>query len=170
MRKEKQYHLNHLQNLIEKHGSFVIMGYERLDASATYELRTEIFKTGGDIEVVPKRLLRKAAEEAGVSLETIELPGHVSLVLAGEDPLATTKALTKFAKGKDQITFLGGHFEGKLCNAKDVVTLSELPSKDEMRAMLLSVFQAPMSQMLAVVNALLTSVPTCLDQKVQKEN
>ena len=54
--------------------------------------------------------------------------------------------------------------------ASDVERLSKLPSKDEMRAQFLSVLEAPMSQTLAVMEALLTSVPYCLDNKCKQED
>ena len=45
--------------------------------------------------------------------------------------------------------------------------MSKLPSKDEMRAQFLGTLEAPMAQTLAVMDALLTSVVHCLNNKVQ---
>ena len=61
-----------------------------------------------------------------------------------------------------------GRFDGQLYQAADAKKLSELPGRDEMRAQLLATFEAPMSQTLSVVEALLTSVPHCLENKCKK--
>jgi large subunit ribosomal protein L10 len=46
--------------------------------------------------------------------------------------------------------------------------LSKLPSKPEMQAQLLGLFEAVPSQLLGVVDALLSSVANCLDNKSNK--
>ncbi len=70
---------------------------------------------------------------------------------------------------KKHVEVVGGRFEGKMYTGADVEKLSNLPSKDEMRAQFLSVLEAPMSQTLAVMEALLTSVVYCLDNKSKQE-
>ena len=63
---------------------------------------------------------------------------------------------------------LAGRYEGSMCSAEDVEQISKLPSRDEMRAQLLSAFEAPLAQVLAVTEALLTSVMHCLENKSQQ--
>ncbi len=92
--------------------------------------------------------------------------GISALVFAGNDPFETTKFVFKFSQESDKaMEVIGGRFEGQLYNAAEMETLSKLPSKDEMRAQLLSVLQAPMAQTLAVMDAVLSSVVYCLDNK-----
>ena len=45
----------------------------------------------------------------------------------------------------------------------------KLPAKDEMRAQLLGLFEAPMSQTLSTMESLLTSVMHCLENKKDKD-
>ena len=98
MRPEKQLLLDEIQGLMEENPSFVIMSYAGLDANSTGALRNQIAKLGGDMEVVRKRILVKAAQAAGIELSVKTLPGHISLVFSGEDPVQTTKALFAFKK------------------------------------------------------------------------
>lgn len=166
MRTEKQLLKEEVKDKMTRYGSFVIMKYARLGANAANDFRREIGKMGGDIEVVRKRILLKAAEDAGIQLDDSLLEGHVGIVFLGNDPIETTKAVYKFSQDRDKvIQVLGGLFDGQLYQGADVERLSKLPGKDEMRAQLLSVFEAPMSQTLAVMEALLTSVMHCLDNK-----
>lgn len=171
MRKEKQLLLDEIKSQIDSFGSFVVIRHIALSANAAGEFRREVAKTGGNVEFVRKRVLIKAADASGIKLDLETLPGHIGLVFAGEDPVLTTKVVFKFGQDKNKaIEVLGGRFDGLLYNAADVETLSKLPGKDEMRAQLLSVLEAPMSQTLAVVEALLTSPIYCLDNKCKQSS
>lgn len=169
MRQEKQLLLDELKNQIGQYSSFVIMSYKSLKANDANQFRNEIAKLGGMYEVMRKRILLKAAAEAGVSLDLEALPGHIGIVYAGADAFETAKYVFKFGQDKDKaVQVLGGRFEGQLYNAAQMEMLSQLPSKDEMRAQLLGTFEAPMAQTLAVIDALLTSVCHCLENKSQQ--
>lgn len=171
MRPEKQLLLDEIKEQINQHGSFVIMRYQGVKANLANRFRNEIAKTGGNVEMVRKRLLIKAADAIGLKLDLEALPGHIGVVLAGKDPFETTKAVFRFSLDNDKaLEVLAGRFEGKLYNGEQVEMLSKLPGKDEMRAQLLAVLEAPLSQTLAVMEALLSSVPYCLDNKCQQEN
>lgn len=168
MRPEKQLLLDEIKGHLEKHGTFVIMSYQKVTANLANRFRNEIAKQGGNVEMVRKRLLLKAADQLGLKLDLEALPGHISLVLAGKDPFETTKTVFRFSQDNDKaLEVLGGRFEGQFYDGKQVEMLSKLPGKDEMRAQLLATLEAPMSQTLAVMEALLTSVVYCLDNKAK---
>lgn len=170
MRKEKQLLLNEVKDQIEKYSSFVVMQNVGMSANKANEFRREVAKMGGNVEVMRKRMLVKAAQAAGVTLDVKDMPGHIGLVYTGKEPFEVTKFVFKFSQDNDKtIKVVGGRLEGKVYNGEDVEKLSKLPSKDEMRAELLSVFEAPMAQTLAVMDALLASVVYCLDNKSKLE-
>lgn len=170
MRQDKQLLLNEIKGQIDQYGSFVVMRYLKLSANKANSFRREVSKLGGNVEVMRKRVLIKAAEAAGVNLNLKELPGHIGLVYASKDPLEMTKFVLQFSQENDKsIEVVGGRIDGQLYNAADVNTLSKLPGKNEMRSQLLSVFEAPMAQTLAVMDALLSSVVYCLDNKSNAE-
>lgn len=171
MRQEKQLLLDEIKGHIVKHKTFVIMRYQGLEANKANAFRREVARLGGNIEMLRKRLLIRAAAAVGIQLDMAALPGHIGLVLAGEDPIETTKAVYKFSEDNNKaVEIIGGHFEGQLFNGEQVKALSLLPGKDEMRAQFLGTLEAPMAQTLAVMNALLTSVVFCLDNKSQQAN
>jgi large subunit ribosomal protein L10 len=166
MRKEKQLLLNEVTEQLNQFPSFVIMRYARLSANQASLFRGEIAKVGGTVEVVRKRLLLKAAHVSGIALDLNALEGHIGLVFAGQDPIETTKVVYKFSKANEKaIEVIGGRFDGRLYSGVDVEKLSKLPGKQEMRAQLLAVLEAPMSNTLATMEALLTTLIWCLDNK-----
>lgn len=169
MRQEKQLLLDEVHGQMTKHSSFVIMSYTGLTANAANDFRRQVAKSGGNVEVIRKRVLIKAAQAAGITLELAALPGHIGLVYAGADPIETTKLVFKFRQETNAVEVIGGRLDGQMYSGADIETISNLPSKDEMRAQFLSVLEAPLSQTLAVMDAILTSVVYCLDNKSKQE-
>lgn len=171
MRPEKQLLLDEIKEKIAGSKAIVLASYKRLEPNAAATFRTNLAKTGGSLEVVKKRVLLKAAQVAGVALDPALLQGHIAVVFATQDPIQTTKAVYQFSQENEEVLeVIGGRFEGALCSAQDVEQISKLPSKDEMRAQFLGTLEAPLSQTLAVIEALLTSVMHCMDNKSQQNN
>ena len=171
MRSEKSLLKKEIVDKFNNFSSFVLMKYSKLTANAANNFRRDVKQLGGDVKVVRKRILRKAAEDAGLDLAFTTLEGHVGVVFLGEEPIEVAKYMFKFKKDQgDVLDVLGGKVEGENYGGADIEKLSKLPSRDEMRAELLGLFEAPMAQTLAVFEALLTSVPHCLENKQKKDN
>jgi large subunit ribosomal protein L10 len=169
MKREKQYLLDEIKEQLGQSGSYIITQYYALDANKANEFRRELSKNGGHFEVIKKRVFIKAAQEIGVTFTEEALSGHIGLVMTKTDPLELTKAILNYSNANDKkVTLLGGFVEGKALGAKDMAIFATLPAKSEMRAQFLGLLEAPMSQMLSVVQSLLTSVMHCMDNRSSK--
>ena len=170
MKAEKQLLLDQIIEKTSASKVLMLLSYKNLDANVTANFRNGLLKAGGELTVTGKRVFRKAAEEAGIKLTDVEMPGHVAFVTSQADPIETTKAIFTFTKeNKDTLEVLGGQFEGQNCTAKDFEEVANLPTQDAMRAQMLGLFGAPMSQLVSVMQSLLTSPIYLLDNKVKKE-
>lgn len=166
MRAEKQLLLDDICAQIDQAQAFVITRYNKIDPNMAAQLRGLVCESGGEMEVVRKRIFIKAAQAAGIVVDPSMLEGHIAVVFAKQDPLQTTKAVFKFRQdNEDVLEIVGGRFEGKIYTAKDVEQLSKLPNKLEMQAQFLGLLEAVPAQMLGVLDALLSSVVHCLDNK-----
>ena len=171
MRPEKQFLLDEIQEKIVNSKALVFASYKKLEPNVAAGFRSNLAKTGGSVEVVRKRILIKAAQVTGVSLDKELLEGHIAVFFAEQDPIQTTKTIYQFcSENEDVLKVLCGRFEGAVCSAQDVEQISKLPSKDEMRSQFLSTLEAPMSQTLAVFEALMTSIIYCIDNKCEQSN
>jgi large subunit ribosomal protein L10 len=169
MRAEKTLLLDEIREKIDGAKAIVLASYNKLEPNLAANFRNALRKQGGGVEVVKKRILVKAAQESGVTLDVNSLEGHIALFYAVDDPVATTKTIFDFTKdNEDLLKILGGKFEGQMCSAADVEQIAKLPSKDEMRAQFLGLLEAPMSQTLATMEALLTCVMHCLANKSEQ--
>lgn len=178
MRDEKKFLKQEILNAIQGEDnqgvsdvSFLLMQHSRLQANAAGEFRRAVRQSGGTVKMVKKRVLFKAAEDMGIPLEPELLTGHIGVVTLGRDPIETTKMVIRFGKERDGVVgVVFGRFDGKYYAGADIARLATLPSKDEMRAQLLATLEAPLSQTLAVFEALLSSVPFCLKNKSEQES
>lgn len=169
MRKEKQYLLEEIQGKIVR-SAFILMKYQGFHANMANQFRRELAKVDAELEVVRKRLLMKASAVAQVPLDSSLLEGHIGIVFTENDPLATAKLVVKFGETNNKaVEIIGGRIDGQLYSGADVEELSKLPGKEEMRSLLLGTFEAPLSQTLAVFEALLSSVVYCLDNKASQQ-
>lgn len=171
MRAEKQFLLDAIEEKIEDFGSFIVAKYEKLTAVDTRTFRREMAKLGSEYEVVRKRVFLKATKNKGIEIDPKLLEGHVGIVFSKEEPMETAKAIVDFGKEcGGTFEMIAGHVEGKVCNSAEMQQLASMPSKDQLRAQLLALLQAPMAQSTRLMNALLTSLVTCMDNKVKKES
>lgn len=166
MRPEKQFLLDEIKDKMDQSKGFLLARYSKMDPNLASAFRMILAKAGSDFEVVRKRILLKAAESAGCTLDPGILEGHIGVVFAEVDLLQTTKVVFKFRQENEEVLeVIGGRFEGMLYSAKDIEALSKLPSKDEMRSQFLGLLEAAPSQTLGCMDALLTSIIYCLDNK-----
>ena len=171
MKHEKQLLLDEIQGQIQQSPSYLIAQYAKLSANKANEFRRQMAKIGVDFEVVRKRVLVKAAAQAGIPLDVKSLPGHIGLIVPKNDPVEATKAVLQYSSGNENcFQLLGGRVEGLHVGKEDMKRLSELPTKPEMRAQFLGLLEAPLAQTLAVMDALLSSVVYCLDNKSKEQS
>jgi large subunit ribosomal protein L10 len=169
MIEEKQFLLDEVKEKIGKAKGFVMLSYQTLNASRARAFRSQMAHIGAEFAVGRKRLLVKAAEEQGISLRELPLSGHIGILLTYEDATAIVKAAAKFTEENDKsLTLLGGHIDGALCTAEDIDAIVKLPSLPEMRAQLLALLMAPMTQTAQTCQAILASILYCIEEKTKK--
>ncbi len=166
MREEKQLLLDEVKEKIEESKGFVALNYQNFTAARARQFRDKMAEVGGEFEVVRKRVFIKAAETVGIQIDAKMLSGHVGIVFATDDTTPVIKQAVKFGEDNDKaVTVLGGQVEGSLLGAEDVEAIAKLPALPEMRAQLLGLFEAPMAQTAQVIQAVLTGVLYCLEEK-----
>lgn len=155
MRPEKELLLEEIKEKIDRSSAMIVARYQKLEPNAVWNLRSGLSGAGGFLEVVRKRVFLKAAEKAGFSFKTEELPGNIGVFFVeGEDFVPAAKTVFKFSEeNENTLEVLFGRVGKEAISGRDLETLAKLPGKDEMRANLLALLTAPMSQLLSVLEA-----------------
>jgi large subunit ribosomal protein L10 len=79
--------------------------------------------------------------------------GTTAIAYSGDDPVALAKVLTTFAKATPALQIKAAVVQGRAIKPAEVGELATMPGKPELYAKLLFVLQAPMVQIVSVLNA-----------------
>ncbi|WP_026673485.1 50S ribosomal protein L10 [Alkalihalobacterium bogoriense] len=124
--------------------STVLVDYRGLTVAEVTELRKELREAGVEFKVYKNTLSRRAADEAELSGLNEQLVGPTAIAFSAEDVIAPAKILHGFAKKHEALEIKAGVIEGNIATVDQVKALAELPSREGLLSMLLSVLQAPM--------------------------
>ena len=133
--------------------STVVVDYRGLNVAEITELRKQLREAGVEFQVLKNTLTRRATAEAGVTDLDEHLVGPTAIAFSPEDAVAAAKVLHKFAKANDKLELKAGIVEGKVVGVDEIKALADLPSREGLLSMLLSVLQAPMRNFALAVKA-----------------
>ncbi|OCS91893.1 50S ribosomal protein L10 [Caryophanon latum] len=123
--------------------SVVVVDYRGLTVAQVTELRKQLREAGVEFKVYKNTLVRRATEQAGFEAINEVLTGPNAIAFSNEDVVAPAKIINEFAKKNEALEIKAGIIEGNVSSAEDVKALAELPSREGLLSMLLSVLQAP---------------------------
>lgn len=122
----------------------LVVDYRGLKVEQATELRKQLREAGVDFKVYKNTMARRAAEETGFEALVPHLKGPNAIAFSEEDVIAPAKVLHNFAKENEDLVIKAGVIEGEEVTVEEIQALAELPSRDGLLSMLLSVLEAPM--------------------------
>ncbi|HZH59085.1 MAG TPA: 50S ribosomal protein L10 [Metabacillus sp.] len=123
--------------------STIIVDYRGLNVAEVTELRKQLREAGIEFKVYKNTLTRRAVAEVGLEGLDEVLTGPNAIAFSNEDVVAPAKILNEFAKKNEALEIKAGIIEGNVASVEDVKALANLPSREGLLSMLLSVLQAP---------------------------
>ena len=133
--------------------STIVVDYRGLNVAEVTELRKQLRDAGIDFKVYKNTLTRLAAESAEVAELNSVLTGPNAIAFSSEDVVAPAKILNDFAKKHEALEIKAGVIEGNVASVEEVKALAELPSREGLLSMLLSVLQAPIRNLALATKA-----------------
>jgi large subunit ribosomal protein L10 len=150
---EKQTELTKLETELKAAQSAILLDYKGLNVPQVTELRRQVRAAKGQYRVVKNTLAKRAFEGTAFAPLGQQCTGTTAVAYTGSDPVALAKVLTTFIKTAPMIKIKGAVVQGRPIQAAEVHELASLPGKPELYAKLLYVLQAPMTQLVSVLNA-----------------
>jgi large subunit ribosomal protein L10 len=149
----KETELQDLEGAFKGTDSAILVDYRGLKVPEVTELRRQVRGARGTYKVVKNTLAKRAVK--GTSFEAIEahFVGTTAVAYSGDDPVALAKVLTTFARSAPALQIKAAVVQGKAFNPAEVGELATMPGRPELYAKLLFVLQAPMVQIVSVLNA-----------------
>jgi large subunit ribosomal protein L10 len=165
---DKEKVIAELTERLQSADALLVADYRGLTNSQLATLRVELLNHGAKLSVVKNTLTRRAAEAAGADalLALLEGPTAIAFVEADGNPVAVAKALTDAAKETKILTLRGGVLSGNPISGAEIESLAKLPPMDVLKAQLVGVIVAPLSQLAAVLNAPLQNLVGLIDARI----
>ncbi|MFD3449215.1 50S ribosomal protein L10 [Microbacteriaceae bacterium 4G12] len=149
----KQQVVSEIAGKLSESKSTIVVDYRGLTVSEATELRKQLREAGIEFKVYKNTLTRRAAEQVNMAELNEYLTGPNAIAFSNEDVVAPAKVLNDFAKAHEALEIKAGVIEGKLVNVDDVKAIAELPSREGLLSMLLSVLQAPIRNLALAAKA-----------------
>jgi large subunit ribosomal protein L10 len=148
--------------------SLIVADYRGLTNAQLVDLRAKLRGSGARLSVVKNTLTRRAAEEAGTEglLALLEGPTAIAFVEADGDPVAVAKALADTAKDTKVLALRGGILSGQTLTGADVEELAKLPAPEVVKAQLVGVIVAPLTQLAALIAAPVRDLVGLIDARI----
>jgi large subunit ribosomal protein L10 len=148
----KQQEVDIIATKLRESNCTVVADYRGLNVAQVTQLRKLLREAGIEFQVLKNSLVSRAAANAEMSELDAVLTGPTAIAF-GKDIVAPAKIISDFAKKNDALKVKGGIVEGRFVDAVQVRALADLPSRDGLLSMLLSVLQAPVRNFALAVKA-----------------
>lgn len=132
--------------------------YRGLTVDQLNGLRGELREVGASSRVVKNTLAKISAKDSLKDSDSAQLEKFLELfsgpsfiVFANDDVVSPAKIFAKYGKDLEPFEIKGGWFEGSCLDGEGVKQISQMPSREELYAKLLSIMNAPATQLVRLL-------------------
>jgi large subunit ribosomal protein L10 len=171
MAKIQQYKADAVSGLKEWFGQsedFFFADYRGLTVEQISELRGKLRDLGAEIKVVKNAFAKIAFKEMGNEGLADYFVGPTAVTISTKEAGPVAKALLEFEKDSP-IAVKGGLVGGNVFDPQEVEAYSKLPTRDELISMLMSTMQAPVRNVMLVLNGVTTKLVRTLQAVADKK-
>ena len=151
-----QKNIEKIKNLSEsfsKAKAIYFTKYHGLNVSDITKLRSEFFKVEVEYKVAKNTLIKLAAQENEIEIDSELLKGATAIAISYSEPVSPAKVIKEFKKDGDLPEVKGILFDGQFLPGSDYNRLAALPSKDELLAKLVATLNSPMQKLVSTISA-----------------
>ncbi|GIQ70329.1 50S ribosomal protein L10 [Xylanibacillus composti] len=150
---QKQQQVAEVSEKLRESACTVVADYRGLNVAQVTELRKQLREAGVEFSVLKNTLTRRATAATELTELDAHLTGPTAIAFSREDAVAPAKILVEFAKKNEALKVKAGVLEGQVVDASQIKALADLPSREGLLSMLLSVLQAPVRNFALAVKA-----------------
>lgn len=150
-RSEKTQIVAKLEEGFKASEAIVVCNYKGLSTKKLEELRNNARENNVKVQIIKNTLARIALENS--DKKGLELK-DTNIYLWGEDQLSVSKVAAKFEEDNELFQIKTAFVDGEVADVAKIKALAKMPSRNELLAMLLQVWNAPITNFTIGLNAL----------------
>lgn len=150
-RGEKVQIVSELEKDFKTSEAILVCNYKGLSTKKLEELRNNAKESSVKVQIIKNTLAAIALKNAGKN--GLELK-DTNIYLWGEDQLSVSKIASKFEDDNELFKIKLAFIDGEIADVAKVKALAKMPSRNELLAMLLQVWNAPIQNFVIGLNAL----------------
>ena len=150
---EKALVIEELADQLSRAKLAILTDYRGLSVTGLQSLRATLRPLNAEFRIAKNTLTRIAAEKAGIDGLLPMLDGPLALVLAYDDIVAPSKAISDFARTSRILTIKGGVLDNQIINPSSIEDLATLPSREELLGKLLGLLNSPAQRTVTLLSA-----------------
>jgi len=142
-------------DLVEKFSrsqALIMTDYRGLKVEEMRTLRNRLREESCGYHVVKNSLVKLAMEKVGLSFEEALFAGPTAIGFCYEDVVAPAKALVNYAQETKTLSIRGGLMGSRVISEGEMISLAQLPSRDELLAQMIAQLQAPLVGLVNVLS------------------
>jgi large subunit ribosomal protein L10 len=170
-RQRKEQVLADLTGNLRQGGSIVLADFTGINVAKMTKLRSELRAAGVGFMVVKNTILRKAFDGIEVGGEpVVALAQGPTAIAWATDEILPVKTLKRFSQGNDgRPAIKGGFVSGRSLSAGEMMTLAELPGREELIARILGSMNAPLQGFVNVTGGVLRGFLNAVNAVKEKQ-
>ncbi len=158
MRPEKIAIVSEIADAVSGSEYLLLADFSGMKVSSFTALRLKLAESSSSLQVVKNTYLGVVlGEERRRKLESV-LTGKTAMVTGKGDVTAVAKVLTAFIKEHKMPVLKGGSLNTQLLTAADIEAMATVPPREVLLGQLVGTVQAPMTQLVGVMNAKVSSL------------
>lgn len=149
---QKALAIDQIADSLQRAQLAVLTDYRGLRVGDLQTLRSTLRPFGAEFHIAKNTLTRIAAERVGIEGLEPMLEGPLALLLAYEDVVGASKAITDFARTSRILTVKAGVLNNRVIPAEDVEALASMPSREVLYGKALGLMVSPMVRTVSVLS------------------
>lgn len=150
---KKEEVLSRLESIKKDASSLVFVGFKGLTVGNTSLMRKKLREEGVGYLVAKKTLLTRVFK-TGYEGDMPALDGEVAIAWSDDAILPAQNVRTFEKQFANQVSILGGIFEGSFKNKAEMTEIASIPSLQTLRGMFVNVINSPIQGLVIGLNAI----------------